>query len=133
MSEFLDSSALVRYLTDDPPEQARRVSELLDASSALLVSPLVLAEVGYVLTRVYGRDRAQVVAALTDLLRRRNVQCYLVSTELALEALELCRPSGRVSFADALLWAEARSSGATRIWSFDRRFPGEGILVQEPP
>lgn len=43
-----------------------------------------------------------------------------------IEALLLCRPSGRTAFADALLWAEARASRAA-LYSFDERFPETGI------
>ena len=38
----------------------------------------------------------------------------------------LCRPSGRVSFADALVWAAARSQTDASVYSLDERFPDEG-------
>lgn len=46
-----------------------------------------------------------------------------------LEALLLCRPSGQVSFADALVWAAARSQANAAVYSLDERFPDEGITV----
>jgi len=39
--------------------------------------------------------------------------------------------SARVSFADAMLWAAARSAGAaTRVYTLDARFPASGIDVR---
>ncbi|MDP9375210.1 MAG: hypothetical protein M3Q65_22715 [Chloroflexota bacterium] len=48
---------------------------------------------------------------------------------MSLQAL-LCRPSGGVSFADALLRAAARSAGIGVSYSFDNRFPDDGIEVR---
>lgn len=132
MKEFLDTNILVRYLTRDSPLLGTRAAALIERDVGLFITPHVLAEAAYVLIKVYGRDRSAVVDALTDLLQRENVQLHGLDTELGLEALALCRPSGRVSFADALLWAEARSSTPSRIWSFDRRFPHLGVELREP-
>jgi predicted nucleic acid-binding protein len=129
--EFLDANLPVRYLTDDPPELAARAAALIESDTALTISFLTLAEVAYVLTKVYGRERGQVVEALIALIQRENLSVYHVDTDLAVEALELCRPSGRVDFADALLWAEARTAGGI-VHTFDARFPEEGITVRHP-
>ena len=48
---------------------------------------------------------------------------------LALQAMLLCKPSGRVSFADAMVWAAARSSGSKVVYSLDERFPDDGLEV----
>lgn len=42
----------------------------------------------------------------------------------------MCRPSGRVSFGDAMVWAAARSAGVEVVYTFDRRFPSVGIEVR---
>ena len=51
---------------------------------------------------------------------------------LAVEALSLCRASGRTSFADALIWARAEKVGAQQVVTFDRSFPKRGVDVVEP-
>ena len=43
----------------------------------------------------------------------------------------MCRPSGRVSIADAMIWAAARTDRASAIYTFDRRFPGDGIEIRQ--
>lgn len=126
---FVDTNVLVRYLTDDPPDLAHRAATILESAPALTVSELVLAETAYVLTSVYRVPRAEVVDALTALVQRRNLTLLTVSKPLALEALRLCRDSNRVSFADALVWAQARESGVSTVFTFDDRFPADGLVL----
>ena len=124
---LLDSSVVVRYLTNNPPDLANAAARIIDSDSRLVLSELVLAETGYVLQSVYGVPRAQLVDALVGLVRRKNIELLNLPKELALIALSLCRGSNRVSFVDALLWAEARHAGANAIYTFDRRFPADGV------
>jgi predicted nucleic acid-binding protein len=130
--EFLDTNAIARYLVEENPEMTARAATLIDSERSLRISVVVLAEVGYLLTKFYRIERARTVGALIDLLNRENVETHEIGTELAIQALRLCEPSGRVSFADALTWAVARLSAPARVWSFDTRFPTEGIDVREP-
>jgi predicted nucleic acid-binding protein len=129
--ELLDTSVLARYLVGDAPDLAARARSLVDSYRPLRISLVALAEIGYLLTRRYGIDRAWVVQGLIDLLNRDNIEVHEVPTDLAVEALAFCAPSARVSFTDAMLWAIARRSGAS-VWTFDRAFPSEGIEKREP-
>lgn len=95
------------------------------------IAPVVLAETAYVLKSVYGVAREDVVDALRDLVQRVNVEVLGLPTALVVEALGLCRDSGGVSFADALLWAQARVLGEP-VWTFDGDFPQEGVQVRRP-
>ena len=127
MSAFLDTSVLIRYLVRDDPGRAEQATSLIDSEAALFVSGIVLHETAHVLRSVYQAPRVEVVDALLALLRRRNILTVDMDKDLVRQGLLLCRPSGRVSFADALLWAMARSHGPAVIYSFDRRFPSAGI------
>jgi predicted nucleic-acid-binding protein len=129
---LLDTSLLMRYLVDHPPDQAERAAALLDGEETVLVSELAIAEAAYVLTSFYDADRRMVVDVLTDFIQRENVKLCRLSKPLAVQALELCRPSRRVSFTDALLWAEARMMGVERVLTFDRRFPSQGLELTGP-
>ena len=126
---LVDTSVLVRYLTDDPPALGRKAAALVESSPRLVLSELILVETAYVLTSYYEVPREEVVDALSDLVQRRNISLLALPKPLALEALDLCRSSARVSFADAILWAQARHAGAEEILTFDRRFPDEGIAL----
>lgn len=127
MAALLDTSVLVRYLTSDPPQSAAEAAELVEGEERLLIASVTLAETAFTLTSFYRADRAVCVDALIDLLRRDNIAMLDLTTELAVEALMLSRPSKRVSFADALEWAAARHSGTTTVYTFDRSFPVQGI------
>ena len=128
---LLDTSFIVRYLTDDPADMAARAARVIDSQRVLGLSTVVLAEVWYVLQARYHVPREAVLVALLNLVSRANIRVLHVSKELVVAALELCRPSGRVSIADALIWAETRQAGIPTVYSFDRRFPAVDLDVRE--
>jgi len=129
---FLDASVLVRYLTDDLPAMAERAQRLIESETELQITETALVETAYVLLRTYRLARADIVDLLIDLLQRQNVSVHQLDKRLVITALLLCRPSGRVSFGDALIWAAARHTGPSTVYSFDRRFPADGLEVRQP-
>jgi predicted nucleic acid-binding protein len=131
-NEFLDANPVVRYLVGDHPDHSPRARALIDSERRLRISLVTLAEVGFVLTRVCGVPSVDAVDAMIALLERANVDAHEVDTDLAVEALGLCRPSGRVNFGDAMLWAVARASGRAVVWTFDDRFPPHAIELRQP-
>ena len=129
MSDLLDTSMVVRYLTGDPPDLADVAARVIDGEDDLLVTDVVLVETAYVLASVYDVPREIVVDHLIAFLRKANIDTFRIEKDLVFEALLMCRPSGRVSFADALLWAAARSEPGAAVYSLDERFPGDGVTV----
>ena len=127
---FLDTSVIVRYLIGAPEDLARRSMEIIDQLDNLQIGGVALAEAAFVLTRVYGVPREYVVDSLMGILGKANVSTFGLNKDIALQALLMCRQSGRVSFADALIWAEARSAGSEIVYSFDERFPSDGLDVR---
>ena len=132
MNGLLDTSMLVRYLTGDPPELADRSAQVIDRESDLLITDVALVETAYVLTSVYEVAREAVVDHLVGLLRKENIRPYRLPKGLVIEALRLCRPSRRVSFADALIRAAARAETAP-VFTLDERFPSQAVAVRRPP
>jgi predicted nucleic-acid-binding protein len=128
---FVDTSIIIRYLTQDIPEQAELARQIIDEHPQLLVTPVVIAEAAFVLLRIYHIAREAIVDALVALISRDNITVYQIDRDIVIQALWLCRSSGRVSFADAMLWASARSAGAdSTIYTLDRRFPAHGVAVR---
>jgi predicted nucleic-acid-binding protein len=123
---------LVRYFVQDDPVMGAAAARLLDSAQEIAISGIALAETAFVLTHVYGVPREEVVDQLVGLLRKRNIRLLGLDKTLAAAALLLCRPSGRVSFADALINADARSHGVDTLYSFDQRFPPKGLDVRAP-
>ena len=130
MSGFLDTSMVVRYLRGAPPNLAAQAARVIDSEEDLQVTDVVLAETAYVLTSVYQISRSVVVDHLIAFLQKENVSPFALDKGLVLQALLLCKPSGRVSFADAMVWAAARSSGNRVVYSLDERFPDDGLEVR---
>jgi predicted nucleic acid-binding protein len=91
---------------------------------------VVVAETGYVLTSIYPVSRSMVVDHLLTFLQKQNILTFALDKDLVIQALLLCKPSARVSFADALLWAAARSSEGKVVYSLDERFPEDGVEVR---
>jgi len=121
---------VVRYLRGDPPNLAEQAAQVIDSEEDLQVTDVVLAETAYVLTSVYQISRSVVVDHLIAFLQKENVFPFALDKGLVLQALLLCKPSGRVSFADAMVWAAARSSGSRVVYSLDERFPDDGLEVR---
>lgn len=130
MSGLLDTSMVVRYLTGDPPELAEKAARVIDGEEALQVTDVVIAETAYVLMSVYGIPRSVVVDHLVAFLQKENISPFALDKGLVLQALLLCKPSGRVSFADAMVWAAARSSESKVVYSLDERFPEDDLKVR---
>lgn len=130
MSGFLDTSVVVRYLTGDPSELAEQAAKIIDMEDDLQITDVVVAETAYVLTSVYQVSRDVVVDHLVAFLQKENISPFGLDKGLVLHGLLLCRPSGRISFADAMVWAAARSSGTKVVYSMDERFPSDGLEVR---
>ena len=135
MSEFatgwLDTNMILRYLLGEPQDQAQSAAAIIEHSDLILISPVILAESFFVLFTVYRRSRAEIGDSLAGLVNRENIQVSNIEKAFVIEALSMCRDSGRVKVADALLWAEARTSGQATIYTFDRRFPDQGVTLSE--
>ncbi|RIK07991.1 MAG: hypothetical protein DCC49_09375 [Acidobacteria bacterium] len=63
------------------------------------------------------RWAARAVGVLTAILNRRNLVTIDLDKSIAIDAIQFCAPSGRVSFADAMIWATARSFGIPIIYT----------------
>jgi predicted nucleic acid-binding protein len=121
---------LVRYATGDPPPLAEQAAQILDGPVTIQLTDVAVMETAYVLASLYGVPRGVIVDTLIDLIQKENIVLFGIERSTVIDALLLCRPSNRVSFGDAMLWAAARSGGAAVVYSFDARFPADGIEVR---
>ena len=128
----LDTNVIVRFLVQDDAEQARLAADVFDRltdDELGFVSREVLVELVWVLERAYGYSRVEIASAIDGLLS---------STEIVIEAgddvgpaLELYRNDG-FGFADLMIAAASRRSGAIELVTFDRkaaRLPGVRLLA----
>lgn len=115
----LDTNLLVRLLTNDDPQKAGRVAELIDASPACFVPITVVLELEWVLRGAYRLPRQAIISALRGLLQIR--QLHLEQEEQVVQALDWYAQG--LDFADALHLL--RSEGCSALISFDRAFVGQ--------
>ena len=132
MTRHLETSVVVRYLMTDPPEMGQRAAKLIESGTDLILSDTVVAETAHVLRSVYGVEREDRVDLLITLVQRAHISVRHLDKAVVVDALLRCRPSGRISVPDALIWAAARCDAPSEVYSFDRRFPAEGIDLREP-
>lgn len=111
----IDTNVVVRYLTDDEPEQAARAKTAVDAGS-VFVSTTVLLESEWVLRSVYGFTGGEVATALRAFSGLPGVS--VENPVLLAQALDLAEKG--MDFADALhLGAAVRCEA---MLTFDRQF-----------
>lgn len=126
----LDTSLIVTYLKPNDARLGSLAAEVIDTEPDLAVGLVALVEAAYVLAHHYAVPRAAIVDALVGFVRKRNIRVLGADKPLVVSALLSCRDSGRVSYADALIQAEAAIHDLAGIYTFDRRFPRDGVPVR---
>ena len=104
-------------------------ARVVDREPDLIITSAALAETAFTLRSTYRLSRDIVVDYLVQFVEKRNISVMGLDKGVVVQALEFCGPSGRVSFADALIWAEAVTNGLA-VYTFDRRFPNGGVAIQ---
>ncbi len=121
----LDTNVLVRYLTNDDPDQSKKASRIVEEAATkgekLLVHPVVLCEVVWVLETAYDYGRSDVAATLDRILR--TAQFEIPDKEIAWSAWADYR-SGKGDFADYLIGRANARLGATHTVTFDKELKG---------
>lgn len=117
LSAFVDSNVLIRHLTGDPSDQAKRSTAFLRDAEDLILVDLVVAEVVYVLESVYEVERERVAQLVRAILGFPAV--VVPDRPLLLRALEIYEQY-RIHFAESYLAACAEASGVGVVASFDR-------------
>lgn len=98
---IIDANVVLRYLLDDIEEQAVKATEILENHQVYIPNEII-AEVVYVLEKVYKIERLQIRKSLDDLISYDNIQ---VDNEIIIQnALELFAKR-RLDFVDTLLFA----------------------------
>lgn len=111
----IDTNIVVRLLTGDDPDQARRARALIE-SNRVFVALTVMLESEWVLRSAYGFDRHRVMGALTAFAGLEAV--VVERPNLLAEAMRRC--AAGMDFADALHLGAAE--GCEAFVTFDRRF-----------
>ncbi len=110
----IDTNVVVRYLTNDHPEQSLRARRIID-DLQVFVAVTVFLEAEWVLRSAYGYDQATIVRALRGFGGLPTVQ--IEDAAIVSSALDLVETG--VDFADALHLR--KSLHCTGFATFDRK------------
>ncbi len=128
----LDTNVLVRYLTQDDPEQSLRANRLIESSCTRKepgrISLIVLCELVWVLRGAYGYQKSLVTNALEQILFSRELE--VENAHIASSALSAYK-KGPADFADYVIVFCNRSSGCELTYSFDKKLV-KHRLVRRP-
>jgi predicted nucleic-acid-binding protein len=118
----LDTSILVRYLTQDDPIQAEQANKIIEdnltSRNPGFISSIVLVETVWVLEACYDQSKTAIEGIVSSLLTTRQ----LMVDEADLVYLALKRFSnGNADFSDAFIAVICESRGCTSILSFNKK------------
>jgi predicted nucleic acid-binding protein len=130
LTAFIDTNVIIRHLTGDPPEMARRATAALASGERLLLADLVVAECVYVLESFYGVPRARVAELIRAAIALPTIETVDPTSLLrSLEVYEL----DRLDFAEAYLVAQAEATGVYEILSFNRTIDRIDSVTRREP
>jgi len=135
MRSFVDTNVFLRFLTDDLPEQAARVGDLLrqaeDGKLTLVTSALVIAEIVWTLESYYGLPKDAVTERVAAILNTPGLE--VEHADLIAEAAVLYAAEN-VDFADAFNACWMREHDIRHAYTFDQRHFArfDGIVAELP-
>lgn len=110
---LLDTNVILRFVLNDNSEMARRATEVIIAGA--YTKPEVIAEVIYVLNRVYSAPKDKInfiIRGLSDIVQIENTDCVIYAADLF--------ASSSLDFVDCLLVAYHSLNGET-VFTFDKK------------
>jgi len=124
---WLDASVALRFVTGEPAEPAKKAREIFKGTEEsrwrLLFHPLVVAEIVYVLLRLYKKPREVVASVVEELLTLPGVN--VIERRAVMKALERMRKTP-LSFTDAFLAERAAVTGIPVV-TFDFNLQKTGL------
>jgi predicted nucleic-acid-binding protein len=125
----IDANVILRYLTRDVEEQYQKAACIMEAVQDDMIQvfcePVTLAEVVWVLGRLYGLSRQQIYEGLAPVIATRAFQ--MPNKARYIRALEL-HSTTIPHFGDACACAAALETCEGRLFSFDKALSGiDGI------
>ena len=120
----LDTNVLARYLTQDDVRQAALASRLIENELTIarpgFVSLVVLAELCWVLSRLYSATMDELADMISDLLNTPQIQ--VERREVVQAAIRRFKhgKSRKAGLVDALIAEIARSEGCSSTVTFDK-------------
>ncbi len=116
MTAFVDTNILIRHLTGDPPDMARKATAFLAQADELLLPDVIVAETVYALESFYEVPIEEVARLVRSVVAFDPIQ--VLDPALLLRSLEVYE-THRIDYAEAYLVASTEATGVDDIASFD--------------
>ena len=120
---FLDTNVILRYLTWDDSEKAKKVEGLFKriakGEESLYTTILVINEVMWALEKSYKLPKSEIIDYTKHILNTPNL--HLEDKELLLEAINLYELEN-IDFIDAYNAIFMETKGINSIYSYDKHF-----------
>jgi predicted nucleic-acid-binding protein len=117
----LDTNVLVRYLMNDDAGQVQRVDRLVQdcrsEGEGLYIPVIVICEMLWVLDRVHGQTKPEMIRALEELL---GLDILQFEQEAVIRASLDHYRRGKADFADYVIGEISRQAGCRDTVTFDR-------------
>jgi predicted nucleic-acid-binding protein len=129
----LDTNILVRYLMNDDAGQAQIVDRLLadcrTQGETLFIPVIVVCEMLWVLDRVHGQTKEEMIRALEELL---ELDIFKFEQEFVIRQSLIQYRRGKATLPDYVIGEISRQAGCRDTVTFDRvlsRAPGYTLLA----
>ena len=129
----IDANVILRYLTNDVPDQAKQAEELLKRVEAgtenVFLPDIILADIIWILDGYYKQTREDIREWITTILSLQGLT--FSDKDMALNALDIY-VDNKIDWSDAFTASQMLQRGITEIYSFDKHFNRiEGIAKIE--
>lgn len=114
--KIADANIVLRYLLNDTEELAKKATEILENNEVYIPNEII-AEIVYVLEKVYKVKNDEISNTLKDLFQYGNLK--VIDLDVVEEALDIYGKK-KFDFVDTLLYAYHKIKGY-EIYTFDKK------------
>lgn len=127
--QYIDTNIIIRYITQDDPEKAKRVYALFQAldrgEETICITEAVITEVIFVLSskRLYNLARPEIVKRLLPILLLKGVHIGCKPTDKTIypQSLHVYQTT-TLDITDAIILTKAQQEEPSTVVSFDTDF-----------
>jgi predicted nucleic-acid-binding protein len=131
---FLDTNVIVRFLLNDEKNQAKKAKDFFETTvknkEKLVITPLVLAEVIYVLEKFGQASKEELSKILISFL---NLPIIIVEEKKILIDALLLYSKLKIDFVDCYHLSFCQAFGIEKIASFDKDFKKASFVKSVSP
>jgi predicted nucleic acid-binding protein len=131
---FLDANVIVRFLLNDEKNQAKKAKDFFETTvknkEKLVITPLVLAEVIYVLEKFGQASKEEISKILISFL---NLPIIIVEEKKILLDALLLYSKLKINFVDCYHLSLCQTFGIEEIFSFDEDFKKASFVKSVSP